>query len=156
MKLLSNVYVFLAFSCSTALADYACIYNKTDCDLSIRKVSTGGWIFEQQKLDEKGLRRLDKELKDGETIRKNDGLLIRYKYSGKESSEKASIVLSSQQKGSLIDIDPTAEEEGTNQQGVYQITQKYSSPSFGKIDDPNLRKWKHSCDKMIIISNESL
>ena len=158
MKFLKTIFIYLIISCRITFADYACIYNKTDCDLLVEKVSTGCWLFEQQKLDEKGLRRFDKELKDteclSETIPANEGFLVRYRHSNKEGSEKTSIVLSSPQKES-IDIDIT-EEGGISQQGVYQITQEYSGPSFGKVDEPNLRKWRHSCDKMVIISNESL
>lgn len=160
MKILKTILVFLIVSSRVIFADYACIYNKTDCDLLIEKISTGCWLFEQQKLDEKGLRRFDKELKDteclSEIIPANEGFLVRYRHSDKEGSEKTSIVLSSPKKESLIDIDLTAEEEGISQQGVYQITQEYSGPSFEKVDNPNLRKWKHSSDKMIIISNENL
>ena len=175
MKLLSDIYVFLVFAVSTVFADYACIYNRTNCDFLIKKVSTGCWIFEQQKLDADNLPRFVKNLKDteclNETIPAKEGFLIRYRYSGKESSEKTSIVLSPRPKLGKEDskktpvvlnsqpkeiaIDLAAEEDGTTQQGVYQITQEYSG-SFREVDDLNLRKWRHACDKMIIISDENL
>ena len=80
---------------------------------------------------------------------------MRYRYSGKEGSDKTAIVLSSPQKESFIDIDITKEEEGIiSQQGSYQITQEYNGPSNIKKDLEE-RKWWFSCDKMIIISDEN-
>lgn len=158
MKSLKNIFVLVGLFWHTAFSDVSCIYNRTDGVFFVKKIETGSWVFEHFTLDEKDLLRFDKILEDSESstevIPPQSGFLVKYKYGYKKGSKATSILLISADKKNKIDIDLTDDKEGTVQQGIYQVTQEYTSPSNVKKDHEE-RKWWLSCDKMIIISDEN-
>ena len=158
MKSLKNIFVLIGLFCHTAFSDISCIYNKTDSDLFVRKIVTGSWIFEHFILNEKNLLQFDKTLENSdslaEVIPAHSGYLIKFRYGYKKGPQTTSVLLTTADEKTKIDIDLTDDKEGTSQWGTYQVTQECTGPSVTINEDE--KKWLLSCDKMIIISNENL